>query len=1193
MFQNCQITFHDAMRSPIRLFIAALLGLAAIPLNAVPITIPGDAADGDPVETALGAPDTVGDALWDVVSDTSRSSGGVYSFQSGDIGNDDVSIMSLEFPAGGDLSFFWKVSSEEAFDFLQVFVNFELSPRFEISGEQDWADITIRLDPGDEVFWVYEKDGSESNGLDTGWVDGISLAPPTLQFDSPVAVFGFEGGTEVSTVAANGNGTVTYSLAGGTGADQSLFGIDTNSGVLSFSIAPAFSPAGDDNGDNVYEVEVFAMDDAETISQVVSVTLTPEGDPIQSALLPFSFEGDADWMVVDDVTRTGGGSYSFQSGAIIDNQASVLTTTVPLSGDLSFFWKVSSERDFDYLQVYVNAERDPRFEISGIQDWAEVSIPVTAGDQIFWVYLKDNAESHNDDTGWVDGITLTPPMLEFDSSTSLFGFEGTTAIDTVVATGNGVITYSLAGGSGQDQAAFGIDPSSGALSFVVGPAFSPAGDFNGDNVYEVEIFADDTINTISETFLVTLVPNDDPLDVALLPFTLGGAADWTLIDDQTRRVGGDYSFQAGAIDNNEFTTISVTAPSNGTLTFYWKVSSEEDFDFLELFVNAEIDPRDEISGDQDWEKVTLTVSAGDEITWVYVKDFRETDNDDTAWIDGIRFFPDGSVRLLTPSFVIAGDGESDVATIEATGPIPANITYAVAGGGGADQALFTIDTNLGELSFIAPPVASPAGDADGDGIYEVEVTADDGSTSDTVLYAIQVFPLGGEGTSAAPFEVDSLDDLLVISENSVLWDQFFLQTADIDASASAALNAGAGFPAIDIFYGEYDGFYYVIDGLTVNQPGLSDAGTLFNRLDGATIRNLVLENLSITAFDNVGGLAGKVFGGSLIEFCSTSGSVTALEDSGEAGGFISSLDEGSLIRQSSSSCDVVGGQYIGGFIAELEDGQAEDCYSSGTVIDSADNVNERVAGFCGRLRSDGAIVRCYSTAVVSSTNANTVAGFVARISQPLTGVTDSFWDTTVSGQATDQAVLGTIGLGTADMQLEATFLAAGWDFTAVWTIDDGLAYPFLQWQNMSRAYLQWVTANGLVIGTNAAPGDSASGDGIANLLKFAFNLDPNVAGASELIVVDIANFTPGLPTTTLITSPFSFSGQFVRLKNFSAAGLSYTVEFSADMITWVASSDTPTVVSDDGGTYEIVEVPRPFFILGGKARFFRLNVVFN
>ena len=73
--------------------------------------------------------------------------------------------------------------------------------------------------------------------------------------------------------------------------------------------------------------------------------------------------------------------------------------------------------------------------------------------------------------------------------------------------------------------------------------------------------------------------------------------------------------------------------------------------------------------------------------------------------------------------VVGGDVDQDT------------LTYTVTGG--ADQDLFTVDSATGALSFNNKPDFENPSDSDGDNIYTVEVTADDG-TGNTVSQTIQV-----------------------------------------------------------------------------------------------------------------------------------------------------------------------------------------------------------------------------------------------------------------------------------------------------------------------------------------------------------------------------------------------------------------------------------------------------------------------
>ena len=122
--------------------------------------------------------------------------------------------------------------------------------------------------------------------------------------------------------------------------------------------------------------------------------------------------------------------------------------------------------------------------------------------------------------------------------------------------------------------------------------------------------------------------------------------------------------------------------------------------------------------------------------------------------------------------------------------------------------------------------------------------------------------------------------------------------------------------------------------------------------------------------------------------------------------------------------------------------------------------------------------------------------------------------------------------------------------------------------------------------------DGGDSDGLGALLEHAFGLSPFVNDNNPLVVTDGSTFTPGVPKTDLdFSAGLDFAAQFVRRTDGS---LSYTVQFSADMMIWEDSTEIPTVVSSNGGDYEVVEVPYLVFLPGGeKARFFRVVVTVN
>ncbi|MHC2624595.1 filamentous hemagglutinin family protein [Bradyrhizobium huanghuaihaiense] len=124
--------------------------------------------------------------------------------------------------------------------------------------------------------------------------------------------------------------------------------------------------------------------------------------------------------------------------------------------------------------------------------------------------------------------------------------------------------------------------------------------------------------------------------------------------------------------------------------------------------------------------------------------------------------------------------------------------------------------------------------------------------------------------SAAPITYTVITDLNALQNiNTNLIGNYVLGT-NIDASATAGWNGGAGFTPIggnggsSSFSGIFDGLGHVISNLTINRPSTDNVG-LFGYIDGATIRNVGLEGGSVTGNNAVGGLVGLsglwVYGG--------------------------------------------------------------------------------------------------------------------------------------------------------------------------------------------------------------------------------------------------------------------------------------------------------------------------------------------
>ena len=148
------------------------------------------------------------------------------------------------------------------------------------------------------------------------------------------------------------------------------------------------------------------------------------------------------------------------------------------------------------------------------------------------------------------------------------------------------------------------------------------------------------------------VPLNQALDNPRLSFNNLDAAVW-FPETATSYYAGSAA-QSGALSDapaGEYVVarLRTTVVGPGTLSFYWKVSSEQDFDYLDLFIDAT--NTDWISGEVGWTKVTKAIPAGIRtITWQYGKDGSVSEGSDCGWVDKVAY--QGPVGAAIPLLLL-------------------------------------------------------------------------------------------------------------------------------------------------------------------------------------------------------------------------------------------------------------------------------------------------------------------------------------------------------------------------------------------------------------------------------------------------------------------------------------------------------------------------------------------------------------
>lgn len=145
------------------------------------------------------------------------------------------------------------------------------------------------------------------------------------------------------------------------------------------------------------------------ISSNAVLTVTPAltlNEALDTSEWNWTSGGDLPWIGQTDVAHDG--VDATQSGAVTHGRQSWMETTLTGPGILSFWWKVSSEANYDFLELYVNSQLQ-NGRISGEVNWQQRTLILPSEQQIVrWRYIKDGTENSGRDCGWVDMVAFAP-----------------------------------------------------------------------------------------------------------------------------------------------------------------------------------------------------------------------------------------------------------------------------------------------------------------------------------------------------------------------------------------------------------------------------------------------------------------------------------------------------------------------------------------------------------------------------------------------------------------------------------------------------------------------------------------------------------------------------------------------------------------------------------------------------------------
>ena len=159
-----------------------------------------------------------------------------------------------------------------------------------------------------------------------------------------------------------------------------------------------------------------------------------------------------------------------------------------------------------------------------------------------------------------------------------------------------------------------------------------------------------------------------------------------------------------------------------------------------------------------------------------------------------------------------------------------------------------------------------------------------------------------ENTKRTKREIKSVEDLIALSKNPKLWQEHFIQKADLDMAGIANFSP-IGNREIS-FNGSFCGNGMVIKNLTINCPQIEGVG-LFGYCDvKANVQSVILINCNITGADAVGGICGWNEGGR-IEYCEVSGTIKATENYDAIGCVVGCNCDGGIVEMNIGECKII------------------------------------------------------------------------------------------------------------------------------------------------------------------------------------------------------------------------------------------------------------------------------------------------
>jgi subtilisin family serine protease len=369
----------------------------------------------------------------------------------------------------------------------------------------------------------------------------------------------------------------------------------------------------------------------------------------------FGYFNNLWWKPVTDVTHDG--RHAVQSPAFIEYETgnTRLETTVQGPGTVGFWWKVEAGPGNEGLSFVIDEQE--MANIVGRTPWLHQTFDLLDGlHRLWWYYPEEHDGDINPGVGWVDQFVFIPAPAAAPTMVSILPSRpispwlpaGESVLLTASAHGN-ALSYqwrmngtNLPGATQQVLALPNVSSSrQGNYHVLVSNALG--------HVESAPIYLRvASTNDIAADFAAAL-------ETTNLFWTTYGRVPWYPQNSVAHDNVDAAASSTPASDDNEDSWLETEAAGPGTLSFWWKLSSEPGVGQLFLYDNAQSVAY--LQGEADWRQEQFHLLAGlHRLRWQYHRGNDDPFGLDRGWLDQVTYVP--GVTMIEPSLSDAVDNQS-------------------------------------------------------------------------------------------------------------------------------------------------------------------------------------------------------------------------------------------------------------------------------------------------------------------------------------------------------------------------------------------------------------------------------------------------------------------------------------------------------------------------------------------------------